>query len=643
MKKNYLLLICFLLFAFQSQATHIVGGEIQVKHLNGYNYEVILNLYFDAINGNAEAEDPSATLTFYSKLGNQLMTRITLPKVSDENVNYTNPNCSNSTLKTRLLTYKAALTLSPNVYNSPAGYYVIWERCCRNGTIDNIQNPGAAGMTFYTEIPPVMRNNSQFINSSPAFTIPKGDYLCLDKPFTFDFGATDADGDELVYSFQTPLNGNSRPEPQDLITPPPFPAPYSLVVWKTGFNATNAIASDATEPSHKIQIDSQNGQITVTPNQQGLFVFSVRCEEYRNGIKIGEVRRDYQLLVIDCPENESPEIQVQSGTNNGSPVFYESGQVLTVNALTNELCFDVYVKDNDELNERVSTSIRGINFIASQSFLSPTSANIVGEDSLKIKFCWSRCLFSSKNNQGDLIPFEFDLIVDDNGCPASNADTIRVKLISLPVDDNAPLISANANTSNTQGIDYEEELIVNGTFNFTVFGEDLIDNDEITITAVGRGFNLNDLGMQFNSATGIGTVQSPFLWETDCRFVKQDITEYIIDFYVKDKGFCEDKTDTITVKLIIKDTPIDLTFLPANVFTPNGDLKNEVFKIPDLPEENCLYQFEKITIYNRWGGKVFESDSRDFEWDGGGLPTGEYFYQIDYKSKIYKGWVSLLK
>ena len=38
-----------------------------------------------------------------------------------------------------------------------------------------------------------------------------------------------------------------------------------------------------------------------------LFEFCVLTEEFRNGKKIGEVRRDFQLKVIDCPTNNAPQ------------------------------------------------------------------------------------------------------------------------------------------------------------------------------------------------------------------------------------------------------------------------------------------------------------------------------------------------
>ncbi|NJO02905.1 MAG: gliding motility-associated C-terminal domain-containing protein [Bacteroidia bacterium] len=99
---------------------------------------------------------------------------------------------------------------------------------------------------------------------------------------------------------------------------------------------------------------------------------------------------------------------------------------------------------------------------------------------------------------------------------------------------------------------------------------------------------------------------------------------------------------TVELNLVDIETTIDL-FLPPNVFTPNGDTKNQVFTIPDLPLDNCRYQFRNIRIYNRWGNKVFESSQRDFAWDGGQYPPGAYYYYIDFKVTQYKGTLTMLK
>lgn len=82
-----------------------------------------------------------------------------------------------------------------------------------------------------------------------------------------------------------------------------------------------------------------------------------------------------------------------------------------------------------------------------------------------------------------------------------------------------------------------------------------------------------------------------------------------------------------------------------NVFTPNDDGMNENWQ-PKL----CLDDDGQvnITIYNRWGKKVFESINNDTYWDGrttsgNNCPEGTYYYIITTTKETYKGTIQLLR
>ncbi|WP_345954218.1 gliding motility-associated C-terminal domain-containing protein [Mucilaginibacter sp. PAMB04168] len=81
-----------------------------------------------------------------------------------------------------------------------------------------------------------------------------------------------------------------------------------------------------------------------------------------------------------------------------------------------------------------------------------------------------------------------------------------------------------------------------------------------------------------------------------------------------------------------------------NVFTPNGDGKNDVFEIPGLDG----FAENEITIVNRWGNSVYEKRNYHNEWTGEGLNEGTYFYIFRVKTnkdvwEAYKGYVTLLR
>jgi len=88
-----------------------------------------------------------------------------------------------------------------------------------------------------------------------------------------------------------------------------------------------------------------------------------------------------------------------------------------------------------------------------------------------------------------------------------------------------------------------------------------------------------------------------------------------------------------------------------NVFTPNGDGNSDYFLPRQMLSRN-VSQFE-MQIYNRWGEKVFETNSINGRgWDGkyGGSdqPTGVYIYMIQVAfgngvTERYQGNVTLLR
>jgi gliding motility-associated-like protein len=75
-----------------------------------------------------------------------------------------------------------------------------------------------------------------------------------------------------------------------------------------------------------------------------------------------------------------------------------------------------------------------------------------------------------------------------------------------------------------------------------------------------------------------------------------------------------------------------------NVFTPNKDGVNDVFKIENLPENIHL------TVYNRWGAVVYSSTNYQNNWDGDGLSDGVYYYILSSSEDNHKkGIITILR
>ena len=102
-------------------------------------------------------------------------------------------------------------------------------------------------------------------------------------------------------------------------------------------------------------------------------------------------------------------------------------------------------------------------------------------------------------------------------------------------------------------------------------------------------------------------------------------------------GTCT-KSYSVTIEVFSTSTVI----IP-NVFTPNGDGNNDLFKITTngIKDLSC-------EIFNRWGIKVYTISSLGDSWDGSGSVDGTYFYVLkatgyDGKEFTEKGFISLFK
>ena len=146
MKRGFLVILCFL--ALPVMGSHIVGGEFEIIHINNNTYRVNLILYFDKLNGDPGARDYNIVAAIFRKRDNQFMQNVSFTSPSETNVSYTQPSCSRGEIVTSKLVYSTNLVLSDSRYNDPQGYYIIWERCCRNYAITNIysENPEAGGI-----------------------------------------------------------------------------------------------------------------------------------------------------------------------------------------------------------------------------------------------------------------------------------------------------------------------------------------------------------------------------------------------------------------------------------------------------------------------------------------------------------------
>lgn len=92
-----------------------------------------------------------------------------------------------------------------------------------------------------------------------------------------------------------------------------------------------------------------------------------------------------------------------------------------------------------------------------------------------------------------------------------------------------------------------------------------------------------------------------------------------------------------------------------NVFSPNGDDYNNLFRLTNEPIFKEDFRAFEIKLFDRWGGLVFTSENPDFTWNasdlnGNELKEGVYFYTCsfqmncgDTEQQTLSGSVTLLR
>ncbi len=603
------LLLFFLLFvSLSGRASHIVGGEFELLHIEDFRYKLNLILYFDVKNGNPGARDNDVTARIFRKSDNQPMMDVLLPFVQVLRVDYFQPQCSQGEIITDKLIYSAEITLPPDVYNDPAGYYIAWERCCRNYSITNIysedpQDDGAitAGQTFYLEFPPVMVDGKPFVNSSPQLFPPLNDYACPNRPYWVDFAGVDVDGDSLVYSLITPLNTVTA---QAIPPGGPHPAPYPPITWRPGYGRNNIMNG---APDLAI---SNKGFLTVTPTRQGLYVFAVKCEEYRDGIKIGEVIRDFQMLVLAaCPVADPPVVRGRK-LGEADFTYVDNMTVSFANSVADSSrCIEIEVSDldaskpEDNFEENIWLKAIPLDFDSDEQTLQdilPDISNAVlrNGSTSTFRICFDACPLVRGR------PFTVGIVAFDDACALPLTDTLRIQVnIEPPANTPAYFTTGDVAVQIREGNDYTLPIQALDT-----------DGDTLDITVLTDGFEPAAFGMTFdNEQLSPGSYQATFNWATGCDvydFTQR--TRFNLKVVVNDRDQCDvGVPDTLNLDLEV-------------ILPPNTD---PVIS-SDLQQTDFLWRILNPLDFNVFGT---DSDGDELELRVEPVDFALADYEIDFK------------
>ena len=559
-------------------ATHIVGAELYYTCTgtsgDTSTYELELKLYRDCLNGQAPYDPLIYLFIFDDETGANLQTiPINQPPNTPEIVPQWN-NC---------LATPPALCVEEGVYTTTIeltndrGYNLGWSRCCRNAAITNLANPLAEGITFLAHVPPTV---DAVCNSMPQFDQVPPIFLCANEPFFFDHSATDSDGDSLVYAITDPYTGiNSQglgtgnpqlggPQPSvDPVTNLMGPPPYNTVNFFPGYSFNDPFGSG------DFQIDPQTGYINVTPNQTGIFVFSISVFEFRNGILLSENRRDFQIHVLQClPQGAPPQIAHDlTGLNtNGDTIIVEGGE---------SFCYDITITDPDP-NTILNAFTVSAAFGNGPLFFPPAGFNFTGTNPISGQVCWTpACEYA-----GQVVP----LVVggeDANACVNFDKvlDTVWVKIEVPP--NQGPTIIPDLTGLNTNG----DTIIVEAGDNLCVDYSITDPNLPDVISTVPLSPIFSDPNNPATiSLSGTNPVTAQVCWPASCDFQNQVIE---LTLSAVDSSLCKQGIPTVnTLWVKVLAPPND----PPTISTDLSGLNTSGDTIFIEAEESFCFDFTGV-------------------------------------------------
>ena len=655
-RKHIILVLLLLLPFLDAMASHIVGGEVTYTFrgtvAGGNKYDVYLTIYEDCQNAfeGAIPFDNPAFIAVYDLAhlsANVQQTHDSLLHgfaMCDSNVtfsssinvpaNFTNA-CVANVPEVCLLkkVFKKTLILPLNV----AGYVVTYQRCCRNAQIINIVDPGSAGATYFCIIPPASVTTH---NNSAVYTNFPPQIICINNPFHYDNSATDADGDSLSYEFCSAIDGSTETKPNPPAAPAiPTPPYYAPVGYVAPFTADHPLLA-----SPALQIDPVTGVITGTPNLLGRFLVTVCCNEWRGGVLINTMKREFQFVVTDCSKLVVACVPQYSTDINTYIVQCKDFNVNFTNCSTGGFTyhwdFGVPTLTNDTSNEfqptytYPDTGIYVVKLIVNPASTCPDSISRF----VKV-FPYFNTNFTDSGKQCPGLPVSF---IDGSSTTIKpitnwiwNFGDGTGSNIQSPVH-----IFTNGGTYNVMLVSQNIKNCIDTSVHQVIVDNFKPSAGNDTIIVKGEGVQFNATGgeqYQWSPAAYLNNtlINNPYGYYPDTG--KYNYTVKVISAYGC-TGY-----DTVNVWVVNQ-----AAFFVPTGFSPNGDGTNDLFRPVAVGYRSLNY----FRIYNRWGQQVYYSENLTSGWDGTynhkAAELGTYFWQISYvdrfgKEGYMKGDVTLVR
>ncbi|MDX1683715.1 MAG: PKD domain-containing protein [Saprospiraceae bacterium] len=734
-------------------ARHIIGGEITYECLgidtlnNAVTFRFEVHVYRDCAGGGANF-DPGFEFGIYYKEGAswRLYDAHNTPLGSVQRIN-TNTDNPCVIIPPNVCVEEGIYEFTRTLPIRATSYMIAYQRCCRNNTITNIWDPGDQGAAYTIEITPAAQ---QSCNNSPTFKQFPPIVICVDEELNFDHGATDTEGDNLVYEFCTPLisggqlgTAGSGPCPQpagcNCVIPSPgqcFP-PFNQVTYRAPlYTSTRPLGGDPV-----VSLDRLTGQITGIPREQGQFVVGVCVSEYRNGQLLSVVRRDFQFNVTYCEPTVFAQLESDDVIDGREFIINSCGEntVEFINESYSEQYIDSYlwkfdingqIDSFDTRNVTVTFPGEGqytgsmiLNRGTECSDTAEVTVNVYPDINADYNFEYDTCIAGpvsfedeSESGSGQITDWMWDF---GDGNRSSNPDpdhrflTPGIKNVTLTVEDIneceavmekqityfpvPPLIVVEPSTFlgctpaairfENLSVPIDETYEINWDFGdgggadeispahiydepglYTVRVEitspigcyteaefpnwiKVEPSPDAAFTCSPEELNSFNKTVTFtDQSTGAASWQWRFSddaisFDQNPVYTFQDTGRQVVELIVTHPSGCPD-----TAIKILDIVPVVTLHMP-NAFTPNGDGDNDVFKGVGVFEGLSNYS---MSIWNRWGERMFYSEDPTEGWDGtidnsgAQAVMGVYVYQIEYigprgNRETLKGYATLVR
>ncbi len=269
----------------KTYATHAMGAQITYKSLGNNTFVFTYSFYFDCSSTypmlptyDFDLNSPSCNFdtTVTMKMDTALSGFEVTPVCPHDTTTCVNPNSIYPGVKVYI--YTDTFNLGSHHCGD---FYISYSMASRNGNINDISGPGNDALTVFA----MLNDTISPAPNSPYFSNLPVPYICAGQTYCYNNGAVDPDGDSLVYSLMTPLDGGTNPSTFAI----------NQVQYISGYSVDSPIAC-----SFLPQFDSTTGTFCIDPSGAMVGVMAVLVTVYRHGVLIGEVERDIQLNIIQC-------------------------------------------------------------------------------------------------------------------------------------------------------------------------------------------------------------------------------------------------------------------------------------------------------------------------------------------------------